>query len=445
MTFGMESFWVGIGVSLLMATLLPCFIFLITYNPNSPADRRVGIVIGRIAVAFVLICLFAQSYFLAMCPLALAVLTSTLELKGVSVPTARRWIVVTSVAAFICVAGSWGEILWGLQSKLNQVPMISLTERLEYEVPYRTAELYPVHLLGWPLQSISPDCDRTSPASLETADGTRADGWTTAEVGFFGTSQQSNAVQNFETLSTLLRTHRSMEFQFRTAAGFGVERWYEMSYRDWELELPKRPLIPISTPNGNVPSDLSDAEMSTIAVNYEPWHTSNLINFAHPRTLGYIEWSYEATRPDLDRVVGFVPHGFASTPEAPERSGDVNVCWQMDSLQLVSLLKHRPGAVYLTSHLPNMAELKNVPTRPLDPFEATALQGLKQGEEVIVVGNDSKLRMIGAVRASFQCLECHQVPRGTLLGAFTYQFSRIKPGHPASPINKNGWHVGQSP
>lgn len=445
MTFGIESFWIGIGVSLFMATLVPCFIFLITYNPDSPEERCAGIIIGRMTVAFVVIFLFSRSYMLAMCPIALAILTCSLELNGVTVQTGRRWIAITCAVAFVCVAGKWAEILWGIQSKLNQVPMISLTERLEYEGLYRTADLSSVRLSGGPFHSKNQESDLASLESLETTDGILADAWTNAEIGFFETRKQSDATRNSQTLSTLLRTHRSMEFQFRKAASFGIRRWNEMSYRDWELQLPKRPLIPISTPNGNVPSDLSDAEMSTIAVNYEPWHTSNLINFAHPRTLGYIEWNYETKRPDLDQVVGFVPHGFASTPEAPELSGDVNVRWKMDSLQLVSLLKHRPGAVYLTSHLPNMAELTKVPTRSLDQFEETALQGLKQGEEVIVVGNDSKLRMIGAVRASFQCMECHQVPRGTLLGAFTYQFSRIKPGHPASPINKTGWHVGQSP
>lgn len=442
MTLWFGSFWIGISVSLFMVTILPCVIFLITYNSDSPADRCAGIMIGRVTVAWVVFYLFSKSYMLALCPIALAIVTCSLELNGVSALTGRRWIAITCGVAFVCVAGKWAEILWGIHTYLNQVPMISLNERLEYEVPYRTADLSPVRLAAGAFQSTLQNSDLASLASLQTADGIRADGWTNAEIAFVETRKRDNTVENSRTLRTLLRTHQNMEFQFRRAAGFGILRWYEMYDPDVELELPVRPLIPISTTN--VSSELSTAEMLTIAVDYEPWHTSNLINFAHPRTLGYVEWNSDATRADLDQVIGFIPHGFASKPEAPQLRGDVNVRWQMDSLQLVSLLKHRSGAVYLTSHLPNMAELANVPTRPLDQFEATALQGLKQGEEVIVVGNDSKLRMIGAVRASFQCLECHQVPRGTLLGAFTYQFSRINRGRPTSPINKNEWHTGQA-
>lgn len=35
--------------------------------------------------------------------------------------------------------------------------------------------------------------------------------------------------------------------------------------------------------------------------------------------------------------------------------------------------------------------------------------------------------MLGAVRASNDCRQCHQVPRGTLLGAFSYELRRDPP------------------
>ena len=72
-----------------------------------------------------------------------------------------------------------------------------------------------------------------------------------------------------------------------------------------------------------------------------------------------------------------------------------------------------------------MKQLAGLPTRLLDEFEAGAIDQLRDGEELIVRGNSASLRMVGSIRAAYQCLECHQVPRGTLLGAFSYRLSRL--------------------
>jgi hypothetical protein len=149
------------------------------------------------------------------------------------------------------------------------------------------------------------------------------------------------------------------------------------------------------------------------------------VNFVEPLTLGYVEWDWKSEQPDLTRVVGFRPHGFGSQPKAPPTSGDAHSQWHITKLLLVSILKHPPGAVYLSDNLPNMNELTDVPTRPLDEFEATALTKLQTGEELVVQGDSSQLRMLGAIRAAYQCQRCHQVDRGTLLGAFTYRLSRF--------------------
>ena len=71
-----------------------------------------------------------------------------------------------------------------------------------------------------------------------------------------------------------------------------------------------------------------------------------------------------------------------------------------------------------------MKELAAAATRCLDEFESTALEQLESGQELIVQTSSEHIRMVGSIRAAIQCLECHQVRRGTLLGAFTYRLGR---------------------
>lgn len=69
-----------------------------------------------------------------------------------------------------------------------------------------------------------------------------------------------------------------------------------------------------------------------------------------------------------------------------------------------------------------MEELRDAPTRALAPFETRALAALNTGEDVVTEQPSADvLQMVGAIRAARQCLECHQVQRGALLGAFSYE------------------------
>ena len=96
----------------------------------------------------------------------------------------------------------------------------------------------------------------------------------------------------------------------------------------------------------------------------------------------------------------------------------------MHRLELVSLLKHAKPAVYVSRNLPNMEELSDVPTRPLNSFEQAALERLHKGMDVINKASLNKIEMIGSLRASKQCMQCHDVQRGALLGAFSYELLR---------------------
>jgi hypothetical protein len=58
--------------------------------------------------------------------------------------------------------------------------------------------------------------------------------------------------------------------------------------------------------------------------------------------------------------------------------------------------------------------------RELTKFETAALPKLRGGEDVVLQSSDKEMHVLGAVRASKACLECHRVDVGALLGAFTY-------------------------
>ena len=78
--------------------------------------------------------------------------------------------------------------------------------------------------------------------------------------------------------------------------------------------------------------------------------------------------------------------------------------------------------MYVLDHLPRMDQLSsdNAPTRPLDAFEIAALEQLRTKEDVVVEHKGDQYRMLGSLRAAKQCLDCHSVQRGELLGAFSY-------------------------
>jgi hypothetical protein len=120
-------------------------------------------------------------------------------------------------------------------------------------------------------------------------------------------------------------------------------------------------------------------------------------------------------------VTGFVDHGFHYPPS--NGMGDA-APWTILRLELVSLLKFDGPRVYVLDHLPRMDQLSsdNAPTRPLDAFESEALAKLWHDEDVVVKndGNGNDFRMLGSLRAAKQCLDCHSVQRGELLGAFSY-------------------------
>jgi hypothetical protein len=95
-------------------------------------------------------------------------------------------------------------------------------------------------------------------------------------------------------------------------------------------------------------------------------------------------------------------------------------------LELVSLLKHRNPVAYISKHLPQMDELRDAPTRALEAFERQSLEQLKSEEDVVIDETADRIRMVGSLRAAKNCLDCHSVQRGELLGALTYELVPAK-------------------
>ena len=150
-------------------------------------------------------------------------------------------------------------------------------------------------------------------------------------------------------------------------------------------------------------------------------HTNGEALFLTPQSFGYVKSKRE--------VAGFQEHGFASAPHLLSHISrpwyrKEKEFWAMHRLELVSLLKHKTPAVYISRSLPNMEELRNVKTRQLNSFEQTALEQLRDGEDVVTKASLNRIEMIGSLRATKACQQCHEVKTGALLGAFSYELLR---------------------
>jgi hypothetical protein len=129
---------------------------------------------------------------------------------------------------------------------------------------------------------------------------------------------------------------------------------------------------------------------------------------------------------DREHVKGFQAHHFHAMPSL-KASPTQTQRWRIQSLELVSLLKHEEPVAYLSKHLPRMDELRDAPTRPLNPFEKSALSKLQKGDDLQTETTTNQIHMLGSIRALNQCLTCHRVQRGDLLGAFSYTLCREPP------------------
>ncbi|WP_145055010.1 hypothetical protein [Lignipirellula cremea] len=222
----------------------------------------------------------------------------------------------------------------------------------------------------------------------------------------------------------LRRLHNATAMDFALAPSFGVSRMPSLGVDQiHDLDLAEVAPIPLgsiteyrpataaaTTADGpQLPADsLAPGELQTL-------HSAGVDTFVDPDSLGGY-WL------DREHATGFLPHQFRKAP-----STGIEDQWRVTRLELISLLRHATPVAYVSKNLPSMNELKHAPTRPLTAFESGSLADLQTDEDIVFREDPNRIQMVGAVRASSDCMGCHDVPRGYLLGAFSYDIERVHP------------------
>lgn len=359
-----------------------------------------GVAFTTIAVPSAIRIFSAAAFFqvVALCVLALACAALKVREPGFLIGG------VAATALVVACIGSWDRGAW---TKLEQrYPFQSLSRRLAYET--KAAESTDVRAPRAGILAVN-----LSPETL-----TRLD----EEEHYW----KWNWAMRGESLRLV---HASFVEQFIASPGFGVGRMPRPSPYSIELSenrgaqalpLDRRPDMDGSVVIEAPPAAAEEfsAVPPDLAYPLGAFHDAARRDFLDPDAFGYIL--------DRDSVAGFVPHTFSKdapklyAPESHRR-------WLTVRVELVSMLKHDRPMVYISDRLPNMAELRDAPVRELDAFERQALEGLLQGEDLVTDVQPDRARAVGSLRAMRRCLECHEVERGALLGAFSYEFLRDPP------------------
>jgi hypothetical protein len=280
-----------------------------------------------------------------------------------------------------------------VRSVLDELPVISLEDRLAYE-------------------DRRPNSDHAQPVPLSPK----------SELLLL----QSEKAWGLSSRHAMLRhLHNEKYIEFVEANGFGVGRMEVMKPDRSSLILPELALIPFprtprtvepQTAIHNPTTATSDSE-SILDLELAHLHQHGASDFTDPNRLGFVV--------EPRRASGFQPHSISRVPNS--QASDHLAEWQVSRLQLVGLVKFKEPRVYESQNFPRMDLLSDHSTRPLDQFERHALKQLRGGEEVVTEHELNRVRIVGAVRAAAQCRECHSVRRGELLGAFSYRLDRKQP------------------
>jgi hypothetical protein len=276
----------------------------------------------------------------------------------------------------------------------KKFPFESIAGRLDYETA--GAEAF----------AKSDPAPTVTAATLKRLDG--------VERGMINASRWGMRVQSLQLL------HSDQAQRFIDRDGFGQQRMPTPS--TMFLALPTAPTIPFATARDAANGDQGGSTEAAKAPKDDvlaQFHQQGLFNFLNPNGFGYIK--------DREHVAGFQSHQFRQMPILP--TGDKAPAgtmeqWAVLRMELVSLLKHDQPVVYVTRAMPRMEDVKDAPTRPLIPFEEKGLKALKEGEDLATESSGDRIHMVGSLRATKQCMECHQVKRGDLLGAFSWELQR---------------------
>jgi hypothetical protein len=329
----------------------------------------------------------------------------------------RRCLSAWVIAAPVISYGSilcWQVVEWRELARLRQMyPMESVATRLEYE-------------------------QKASAPSKGTPDAA-------PNLSFATAKQLDDFDQQYDFSRRSLRLrklHEQTTLDFSVAQGFGPMRMIEVKPRAENLFEADLGLISLDPPRTNPsPGTADDAgsaadDSGRPAANplakdlLESLHWNGRNDFLNADRIGYVR--------DRNHVAGFQSHRFTMFPHTGERSWQTS--WRMTRLELIGLLKYDKPRAYVSKYLPRLQELGAAATRDVDAFESAALVRLRTHEDIVIDETSSRIRMLGSLRAGKTCIECHEVRRGEILGALTYEFVPLKtkpsPIHPkAAPTN----------
>jgi hypothetical protein len=223
---------------------------------------------------------------------------------------------------------------------------------------------------------------------------------------YWGTRSRNRALQEL---------HENAVEEFASSPGFGVARM-RGGISDRMLKLGLRSDDDIAQPGVRTTTWMSAGYADQLDpvppdhVDSDIWelHRKSAMDFVNIPGFGYFK--------DRRHVAGFQSHRFAEKP-APV------TYWKLQTLDLVGMVVHDEPVAYISEHLPRMEELRQAPTRSLDPFEQKALIDLRRGKNLYVCTSPDGLRVLGALRCARQCADCHGAQQGDLLGAFSYSFT----------------------
>lgn len=299
-----------------------------------------------------------------------------------------------SLAVFAGVYLSMGLPRWlRIQKALENNPSESLVERLDYERKTYAA-------LG-----------REAPPLLGKN-----------ELWHVRYGMDGQSFEALERMSALQALHEHTSSLFENTPDFGVARMMRGSLRSISADEPIRSAPPLPAPQpaseGYEPPVTAGDTILTHEIEQpipagiaaKQLVESSLLDFLNPIGFGYVR--------DTRRVAGFSSHRFTRYPELILHRPAAQ--WRVESIDLVSMLKHAQPVAYVSKNLPRMDELRDAPTRPLDDFEREQLPKLKSGGELAAMEGPRRIRVLGAIRAHDACRACHAVNAKDLIGAFSY-------------------------
>jgi hypothetical protein len=258
-----------------------------------------------------------------------------------------------------------------------------------------------------------------------------------------GDTRSWSDYQQSAALSRIHGFHRRFARRFAMRLDFGAARMGEGFYD------PARTLAETETVIPTFPQP-RDGEMwadgwlvddpppdDDVAAALASWHRERGIDVVNDGGWGLLAtgageaegWQYGVELPegadpaDAPFLIGFRPHATQSPADQP-----LAPAWRLDRIELIGLLLHDEPVAYASNALPRIGETATHATRPLTAFEKHALPRLAEGEWVVAAADRYRLRAVGALPAAKACAECHNVARGTLLGALSYDFTRSSNG-----------------